>query len=250
MATYVVSDLHGQFDTFEEGLQKIGLGDDDSLILIGDAIDRGPEGIKILRYIMDHDNMDMLIGNHEYMMLNSVDPGGKDKCSGPDAQLWLFYNGGITTLDEYLKLSDKERLELLVWLNDRCVIKTIDIGCTVFCLTHSYYIPGLENRRYQDMDYDDVGKIVWTSVYRTDPDTMGGFLYDKYDYTFVTGHVPTQRVRGRLDDPGFNVLKTYEDRNLIDIDGGCAMGYCDGINNGALFLRLDDMEVFPIPVKN
>ena len=26
------------------------------------------------------------------------------------------------------------------------------------------------------------------------------------------------------------------------------MGYNEGLNNGALFLRLDDMEVFAIPV--
>ena len=58
----------------------------DVLYVIGDAIDRGPDGIKILEYIKDHKNMDLLIGNHEFMMLNAVDPDGKEKCSGGDAE--------------------------------------------------------------------------------------------------------------------------------------------------------------------
>ena len=39
------------------------------LYVIGDAIDRGPEGVKILEYIKLHNNMELIIGNHEFMML-------------------------------------------------------------------------------------------------------------------------------------------------------------------------------------
>ena len=86
MATYAVSDLHGHMDVFEKGLERIGFSEADMLYVIGDAIDRGPDGIKILEYIKDHKNMDLLIGNHEFMMLNAVDPDGKEKCSGGDAE--------------------------------------------------------------------------------------------------------------------------------------------------------------------
>ena len=51
MATYAVSDLHGQDRTFEKGLKLIGFSDSDMLYVIGDAIDRGPDGIRILEYI-------------------------------------------------------------------------------------------------------------------------------------------------------------------------------------------------------
>ena len=83
MSVYAVSDLHGQYDLFIEGLERIGFGESDELYMIGDAIDRGPDGIRILQYVKDHKNMDLLIGNHEFMMMNSVDPNGRDVCNGP-----------------------------------------------------------------------------------------------------------------------------------------------------------------------
>ncbi len=70
MSTYVVSDLHGQYRTFVKGLKSIRFSDSDMLYVIGDAIDRGPEGVKILEYIKLHENMELIIGNHEFMMLN------------------------------------------------------------------------------------------------------------------------------------------------------------------------------------
>ena len=123
MATYAVSDLHGQYDLFIEGLERIGFGESDELYMIGDAIDRGPDGIRILQYVKDHKNMDLLIGNHEFMMMNSVDPNGRDVCNGPDWMLWLYGNGGNSTFDGYCQLELKERKSLLFWLKRRYVWK-------------------------------------------------------------------------------------------------------------------------------
>ena len=52
MATYVVSDVHGQYDLLIKGLNRIDFSDDDYLWCLGDVIDRGPDGIKILQYII------------------------------------------------------------------------------------------------------------------------------------------------------------------------------------------------------
>ena len=57
MSTYAVSDLHGYYDVFIRGLDRIGFSETDTLYVIGDAIDRGPDCIKILQYIMAHRNM-------------------------------------------------------------------------------------------------------------------------------------------------------------------------------------------------
>ena len=56
MSAYAVSDLHGQYKTFAKGLKKIGFSDSDMLYVIGDTIDRGPDGIRILEYIKKHEN--------------------------------------------------------------------------------------------------------------------------------------------------------------------------------------------------
>lgn len=53
MATYTVSDIHGQYALFQKLLESIHFSDDDFLYILGDAIDRGPDGIKILQAIMN-----------------------------------------------------------------------------------------------------------------------------------------------------------------------------------------------------
>ena len=156
MATYVVSDLHGHYDVFEQGFEKIGFSSNDFLYVIGDAIDRGPEGIRILSEIKQSPNMELLIGNHEFMMLNSVDPGGKNEWNGKDWDLWLFYNGGDKTFTQYETLKKAERKELLKWLGDRYVMVTMEVEGRKICLSHSYYKKGLENLKYKDMSYQDV----------------------------------------------------------------------------------------------
>ena len=59
MSTFVVSDLHGYSEVFERGLDHIHFSDSDRLYIIGDAIDRGPDGIKLLQMIHDNPNMDL-----------------------------------------------------------------------------------------------------------------------------------------------------------------------------------------------
>lgn len=134
MAVYVVSDIHGYYDLFLKGLTEIGFSDQDYLWCLGDMIDRGPDGIQILQYIMKHDNMGLMIGNHELMLLNSVDDYGEAICSGKDAYLWLNANGGRITFYQYKELLVEERIELLDWLKQRYVVRRMDIGGQTYCL--------------------------------------------------------------------------------------------------------------------
>ena len=69
---YVCSDLHGySLDKFKAFLNKIGFCEDDFLYIIGDVIDRGKDGIKILKWLMSMYNAQLILGNHEQMMLAS-----------------------------------------------------------------------------------------------------------------------------------------------------------------------------------
>ena len=64
---YVCSDLHGQYDIYKTILGQ--LKKDDKLYILGDVIDRGPGGIKILQDIMQHkDQIEFFAGNHELMI--------------------------------------------------------------------------------------------------------------------------------------------------------------------------------------
>jgi serine/threonine protein phosphatase 1 len=76
MSTYVVSDLRGQYHIFMNLLEKAAFSDSDKLYMLGDEIDRGSDGIMILQHVMKSSNMHFLLGNHEFMMLNSVAANG------------------------------------------------------------------------------------------------------------------------------------------------------------------------------
>ena len=65
---YVLSDIHGNMENFKSILKQIDLQPEDTLYVLGDVIDRYPDGIKIIRMIMAMPNVKMLLGNHEYMI--------------------------------------------------------------------------------------------------------------------------------------------------------------------------------------
>ena len=67
---YVSSDLHGySLEKFKKLLSRAGFGDDDYLFILGDVIDRGSDGVKILEWLMLQPNIELIRGNHEDMLL-------------------------------------------------------------------------------------------------------------------------------------------------------------------------------------
>ena len=70
--TYVLSDIHGNLRRFESIMKQIDLQSDDTLYVLGEVVDRYPDGIKILWRIMKMPNAKMLMGNHEYRMLKAI----------------------------------------------------------------------------------------------------------------------------------------------------------------------------------
>ena len=51
MRTYVISDIHGQYKAYLKMLELIGFKDEDFMYVLGDVIDRGPDGISIIKDI-------------------------------------------------------------------------------------------------------------------------------------------------------------------------------------------------------
>ena len=242
MATYVVSDLHGNYDLFLKGLEKINFSEKDCVYCTGDVIDKGPSGISLMLHIMKTENMDMVLGNHEFMMLNTVSPDGTTgRCNGRDSMLWLYGNGGAVTFSEYKAVPAEMRKELIEWLTNRKLSMSINVEGKEYVLTHSSYRDEYLDVPYAEIPYDAAWDIVWKSQFRDDV-YCAETTYSKYpDKTFITGHVPVQRVTGQ------DVLMPYKKGNLINIDGGLAYGdYLKG--NGAIFLNLDTQESVTVPL--
>ena len=110
MAKYVMSDIHGHFDMFMELIDKINFSKSDELYILGDVVDRGPHSCKTLLWMMQHDNIFPIIGNHELMALPClrflIEEITEENIKLIDEKLvdklfaWQL-NGGSTTSDEF-----------------------------------------------------------------------------------------------------------------------------------------------------
>jgi len=70
---YVIPDVHGCVKTLMALIEKIGLQKEDQLFLLGDYIDRGPESVAVINYLIDLQQDDYQVfpirGNHEHNIL-------------------------------------------------------------------------------------------------------------------------------------------------------------------------------------
>ena len=76
MPRYAITDIHGCSGTFARLLDRISLGRNDELYLLGDYIDRGPDSLAVLEKIWQLReqgfHVSCLRGNHEQMLLDAV----------------------------------------------------------------------------------------------------------------------------------------------------------------------------------
>jgi hypothetical protein len=100
--TFVISDVHGHLTDLRANLLQAGLldggdrwiGGDATLWMLGDLVDRGPDGIGVIRFMRSlqqqaPEQVHVLLGNHESLML------GERLFSGTRfSEVWLI-NGGL-----------------------------------------------------------------------------------------------------------------------------------------------------------
>ncbi len=76
----VISDIHGNLPYFKALLQKISFSEEDILILDGDFLEKGPQSLDTLRYIMElakHGNVYPVLGNcDEWQLVFRWGPDG------------------------------------------------------------------------------------------------------------------------------------------------------------------------------
>jgi serine/threonine protein phosphatase 1 len=95
---FAVGDIHGCLDKLERLMEEIGPDPrKDTLIFLGDYIDRGPDSRGVVEFILDiretHPRVACLMGNHEEMFLDFI----RDQSN----RALYFLNGGRATLKSY-----------------------------------------------------------------------------------------------------------------------------------------------------
>lgn len=231
---YVTSDLHGYpLNLFLGLLYDAGFCKDDYLFVLGDVIDRGEHGIELLRWMAEQPNIQLILGNHEAMLLSvsdwlfdEVSDESLNKLDVQKIELlnnW-YANGAVPTIKGLRKLLKEEPdiLEgILDYLQDAPLYDTIEVAGTAYILVHS----GLENfRKDRSLDNYAPDELLWARP------ALETRYFDNAIVIF--GHTPTEcfgeQHRGKM-------LKTD---TWICIDTGAAT------ENKPMLLRLDDMKAF------
>ena len=215
--TYVIADIHGEYEKYKKILEMIHFSDDDTLYVLGDVVDRGPEPMRILQDMMLRPNVIPIIGNHEFMALqcltflmkeisrDSIDRLDADFLQG--LQNW-FDNGGEATMRDFHGLSRSEREEILEYLGEFSLCEEVRIAGCDYLLVHA----GLENFA-PDRPPEDYAPY---EMLFGRPDYGKAYFPDKY---VVTGHTPTKAIPDN-PRPG----RIFRANNHIAIDCGCGYG--------------------------
>ena len=215
---YVMSDIHGCLNRYRNVLRQIRLRKDDHLYILGDVIDRGPEGLRILKDTMERGNVTLLLGNHEHMMLEALSHPDNDEL----LELW-YANGGRVTHEHFKHCNLTYRAEVLSYIRNLPLNLEVSVNGTDYLLVHgapaSTYTKG--SRYVNQTEY-----AVWTRLGRNT------LLFE--DKIVIFGHTPTYHYNHEYP------MAIRHGRNKIGIDCGCARG-ADG-RLGCL--RLDDMQEF------
>ena len=225
---YVISDIHGHFDKYKEMLEKINFNDGDILYILGDVVDRGENGIKVLQDMMMRSNVIPVLGNHEYMAMVSLSWMMKEVTEDTLEEFdldrmqslseWMLV-GGKETMAEFQKLCIEDREDILEYLTEFSLYEVVHAGGETFILVHA----GLDNFRSDRDLYDyDPSELIFRK-----PDYTKEYFPDKY---LVTGHTPTRTIHDR--DEIF-----VKNRHIV-IDCGCEFGGKLGC------VCLDTMEQF------
>src|SRR5438034_496219 len=114
---FAIGDIHGCSTALKSLIQAIELRPDDTIVVLGDVIDYGPDTKGCIEQLIDLSNRCNLVliqGNHEEMLFKST--LGRD-----DRRYWESC-GGTTTRRNYPDRDDKELInpDHLQFLKDNC----------------------------------------------------------------------------------------------------------------------------------
>ena len=190
---YVVSDLHGCYKQYRRLLETIRLREDDTLYVLGDVVDRGADGIRILQDMCLRKNIVPFWGNHDYeayTLLNGFFCSRRRDDAFLDAfRLWLA-DGGTPTAKAFEALSDGERRAILQYLASFGTYEHCSVGGKQFFLAHT--VPPKEK-------FSDPAACSLRDFILGRPEY--GRVYAQ-ELHIVTGHTPTEQIdetsRGRI----------------------------------------------------
>lgn len=172
MSTYACSDLHGNYEVWRQ--IKEFLQPEDRLFMLGDCIDRGEDGWKILKEVLTDYRVEYILGNHDVMLLER----DRNPYNYEAADLHN-YNGGWSTWemasndpDVHYYMGRLKDCPYTVWYKNK--------EDKYIYMSHSGY------------EGDDKYELVWNRT-----EFYNGYHPDRADY-IIHGHTPNLHIEDEL----------------------------------------------------
>lgn len=208
---YITADIHGYYESYQDFLNYVGFSTNDKLYIIGDLINRGSDGIAIVQDVMKRPNVISLMGNHEHMILPTLE---KLSYSKETDQHEIIRNdvsmgnvGQLQTLVDFCNLNRDQQYEVIDYLQNMPLYKEIEVNDQKYLLVHA----GLfEFSVDLLMDFYSAEELLYDTHH----------YHHKYfdDKIIIVGHKPTRFITGAEPD------RIYRSHNNIAIDCGCGFG--------------------------
>jgi len=234
MRTWVIPDVHGCLLTLRTLVEElIVLREDDTLIFLGDVIDRGPDSKGVIDYIMNLNDRGIKVsaikGNHEDYMAK-VYRGEQSRSAfrkmlglrSGSYKEWMMYGGEHTLLSFNTANVSEIPVKYIEW------IESLDyyLEWKDFLIVHAGF-----NFEIDDI-FSDTLSMMWIREYKIDPEKLG-------NRKIIHGHVP---VTLEFIYQSINTNSFY----FIDLDNGVYLTDKPGYGN-LLALELNTMELLVQP---
>ena len=263
MATYAIGDIQGCFEALQRLLEQIAFdASRDRLWFVGDLVNRGPDSLATLRFVVDlGDRAVTVLGNHDLHLLTVA------------AGFARLHRGD--TLAEILDAPDRH--ELLHWLRTRKLMHA-DLG---WALVHAGLLPQWDVARALELAREAEAALagpnyveVLRTMYGNQPDewhdqltgadrlrviinamtrirlcTPAGkmeFRHKTAPRQLPAGYLPWYAVPGRASAGQpivfghWSTLGLHASEDVVALDSGCLWG------NALSALRLEDREIFQV----
>lgn len=225
--TYIIADIHGYYEKYLDFLHYVNFSNEDLLYIIGDLVDRGSEGIKILQDVMKRENVISIMGNHEHMLLSTLkELSYSDKASQAELireEISMMPIGQEDTLVDFCQLSRKEQLDIIDYIKSLPLYQEITVSNQTYLLVHAG-LPDFNN--VMDIDFYSEEELLFG------PHDFSIKHFD--DTIIIVGHQPTRFIAGAEPD------EIYKSNDSISID--CGLGF--GGKLGVLCLDTDEELYF------
>lgn len=243
MKIYAMSDLHGQSELFGKALAWMEQESDGDYIcfFLGDAIDRGPDGWRIMNHLLNNPEKFVYIkGNHEDLFVNSMKEyleiceeegytptefakrynwDGADIMFGGSDMMLHYRNGGEPTFTSWLKAGcPRKYIKLLSNLPVFEELEIMDGDSTEVTRIYNFCHAGCTIQEWNDEDEECA---IWSRSHFFQPwkaETNGA------KHTLVHGHTPVCHMPTHFrKENGMKVTRAlrYNEGTKIDLDCAC-----------------------------